>query len=85
MSNIAAKMHQIRCPLGSAPDPSGVLTALSQTTQLDLRGLILKEGRQRKDGMGRGGRVGSGRTSRKGRKGSDGTERGDGKGTGKEE
>jgi len=33
---------------GSAPDPAGELTALHQTPLLDLRGLLLREGRKGK-------------------------------------
>jgi len=31
LPDFKAKMHQIRFPLGSAPDPAGELTALPQT------------------------------------------------------
>jgi len=37
MSYFKAKMHQIRFRLGFGPDPLGELTALPQTSQLDLR------------------------------------------------
>ena len=42
---------------GSAPDPTGELTVLPQTPQLDLRALLLREGdigREGKGGAGRG-------------------------------
>ena len=45
MSDFKAKMHQYpKFGCGSAPDPAGELTALLQTSQLDLRGLLLREG-----------------------------------------
>jgi len=34
---------------GSAPDRAGELTALPQTLMLDLRGLLLREGRGREE------------------------------------
>jgi len=44
---------------GSAPDPVGELTALRQAPELDIRGLLLTEGRGRRtEGKGKGGRGG---------------------------
>ena len=58
------KMHKIRFWLCSAEDPTGGVTALTQTPLLDLRGLLLRERKERegkgkeKDGKGlRGGKV----------------------------
>ena len=59
MSDFKAKMHQIRFRLGSAPDPTGELTALPQTPYMVLRGPTSKEreGRGRKE-AGEGGKEG---------------------------
>ena len=61
MSDFKAKMHQIRFRLGLRPRPQtplGELTALPQTPKLDLRGLLLREGKGRgaegTDGRGGG-------------------------------
>ena len=55
MSDFKAKMHIIRFGWGSAPDPAGELTALPQTPYLDLRGLLLREGRGGEEREERGG------------------------------
>jgi len=59
-------MHQIRFRLqGFAQTPLGELTALPQVPQLDLRGLLLREGRAEQGRAGEG--KGEGREGGKGR------------------
>jgi len=53
MSDLKAKMHQIRFPLGLPPDPTVGDFSAPQTTKLYLRGLHLTGGTVK----GRGGRV----------------------------
>ena len=64
ISNFKAKMHQIQNSARALPQtPLGELTALPQTAQLDLRGLLLRRG----DGRGgeeRGGKEGRERMGR---------------------
>ena len=56
-SDFKAKMHQIRFPLGSAPDPVRKLTALPRPPSWTLGDLLLRKGRERR---GRAGGVGRG-------------------------
>jgi len=59
MSYFIAKMHQIRFRLRLRPDPAGRVYNAPQTTYLDLRGLLLREGRGgRTGGKGNGGEKG---------------------------
>ena len=65
-----SKCTQNRFYAGLCPDTLGELTALPQTSYLDLRGLLLRKGRgewggERKEGEGRGreDRRGKGRRS----------------------
>jgi len=53
-------MHQIRFRLGSVPDTARELTALPQT-YLDFRGLLLREGKERRGQERRGRRKEGGR------------------------
>jgi len=57
MSYFKAKMHQIQFLLELCPDPTGGAYSTPLTPQLDLRGLLLREGRGGKmEGKGKGGK-----------------------------
>ena len=68
MSYFKAKIQQMRFRLGLPQTPLGELTALPQTSQLDLRGPTSKERKEE----GRTGWEGEGREWRKGKAGGEG-------------
>ena len=74
MSDFKAKMHQIQFRLGFCPRPAGGAYSAPQAPYLDLRGLLLREGRRRSgewEGEMKLGGEGRNGEKRKGREGRD--------------
>jgi len=60
-------MHQIRFRLRLCPRPRWESYSTPQTSRLDLRGLLVREGRELREGQGRGRMEGRGPTSKRSR------------------